>query len=173
VIICPASSARWRSSPTRKSSPANCAAAIPVSSAPAPKPRSRCLMGTTAPSSPPATPSRPHNPVTAARLAFAAGLTITWQRSSQAKVAPICIYRGESPAYSESGLTRDDYFILAARGPRPGRAVPGQPARGRGRLACSTGEEPFCFFHLVRVLLVRAVHESVSCEALEPRVPQI
>ena len=71
VICWPAASARWRSSPVRKSSPASCAAAIPVSSSPAPKPRSRCLTGPTAASSAPITPSRPHSSLTAARPAFA------------------------------------------------------------------------------------------------------
>lgn len=36
VISCPTASARWRSRPTRKSSPANCAAAIPINNSPAP-----------------------------------------------------------------------------------------------------------------------------------------
>jgi hypothetical protein len=67
---CPAASARCRSSPVRKSSPASCAAAIPASSSPAPKPRSRCLMGPTAASSALITPSRPHSSLTAARPAF-------------------------------------------------------------------------------------------------------
>jgi transposase len=67
----PAASARWRSSPVRKSSPASCAAAIPHSSSPAPKPRSRCLMGPTAASSSSTMPSRSHSSVTAARPAFA------------------------------------------------------------------------------------------------------
>ena len=71
VSCWPAASARWRSSPVRKSSPASCAAAIPHSSSPAPKPRSRCLIGPTAASSSSATPSRSHNSVTAARPAFA------------------------------------------------------------------------------------------------------
>src|SRR6266516_3266862 len=66
VICCPAASARWRSSPTRKSSPASCATAIPASSYPAPKPRSRCFTGPTAASSAPITPSRSHSPATAA-----------------------------------------------------------------------------------------------------------
>ena len=70
VICCPAASARWRSSPVRKSSPASCAAAIPASSSPAPNPRSRCLIGPTAASSAPITPSRSHNSVIAARPAF-------------------------------------------------------------------------------------------------------
>ena len=70
VTCCPAGSARCRSSPVKKSSPASCAAAIPVSSSPAPKPRSRCLTGPTAASSAPVTPSRPHSSVTAARPAF-------------------------------------------------------------------------------------------------------
>ena len=70
VICWPAASARWRSSPVRKSSPASCAAASPASSSPAPNPRSRCLMGPTAASSAPITPSRPHSSVTAARPAF-------------------------------------------------------------------------------------------------------
>ena len=71
VSCWPAVSARWRSSPVKKSSPASCAAAIPVSSSPAPKPRSRCLTGPTAPSSASITPSRPHSSLTAARPAFA------------------------------------------------------------------------------------------------------
>jgi len=70
MICCPAASARWRSSPVRKSSPASCAAAIPASSSPAPNPRSRCLTGPTAASSAPITPSRPHNSVITARPAF-------------------------------------------------------------------------------------------------------
>ena len=70
VICCPAASARWRSSPARKSSPASCADAIPASSSPAPKPRSRCLTGPTAASSAPITPSRSHSPATAAIPAF-------------------------------------------------------------------------------------------------------
>ena len=70
VICWPAASARWRSSPARKSSPASCAAAIPVSSSPAPKPRSRCLTGPTAASSASITPSRPHNSVITASPAF-------------------------------------------------------------------------------------------------------
>ena len=71
VSCWPAASARCRSSPVRKSSPASCAAAIPVSSSPAPTPRFRCLMGPTAASSALITPSRSHNSVTAARPAFA------------------------------------------------------------------------------------------------------
>ena len=70
VSCCPATSARWRSSPARKSSPASCAAAIPVSSSPAPKPRSRCLTGPTAASSASITPSRSHNSLTAASPAL-------------------------------------------------------------------------------------------------------
>ena len=66
----PAASARWRSSPVRKSSPASCAAASPASSSPAPNPRSRCLIGPTAASSAPITPSRSHSSVMAARPAF-------------------------------------------------------------------------------------------------------
>ena len=71
VISWPAASARCRSSPVRKSSPASCAAAIPHSSSPAPNPRSRCLTGPTAASSAPITPSRSHSSVIAARPAFA------------------------------------------------------------------------------------------------------
>ena len=71
VSCWPAASARWRSSPVRKSSPASCAAAIPHSSSPAPNPRSRCLTRPTAASSASITPSRLHNSVTAARPAFA------------------------------------------------------------------------------------------------------
>ena len=70
VICWPAASARWRSSPVRKSSPASCAAAIPASSSPAPNPRSRCLMGPTAASSALITPSRPHSSLITARPAF-------------------------------------------------------------------------------------------------------
>jgi len=70
VSCCPAASARWRSSPVRKSSPASCAAAIPVSSCPAPNPRSRCFTGPTAASSAAITPSRSHSSVTAAIPAF-------------------------------------------------------------------------------------------------------
>jgi hypothetical protein len=40
----PAASARWRSSPTRKSSPASCAEANPTSNWPPEKPRSRALI---------------------------------------------------------------------------------------------------------------------------------
>jgi len=71
VICWPAASARWRSSPARKSSPASCAAAIPHSSSPAPRPRSRCLTGPTAASSAPITPSRSHNSLITARPACA------------------------------------------------------------------------------------------------------
>jgi len=60
-----ATSARWRSSPTRKSWPAGCAAAIPTSSSPGPKPRSRCLIGPVAASSSPITSSRSSSSVTA------------------------------------------------------------------------------------------------------------
>ena len=132
VISWPAASARCRSSPVRKSSPASCAAAIPHSTSPAPNPRSRCLTGPTAASSAPITPSRSYSSVMTARPAFAvsdasgapadpltqpaattypahqigvlsAGLTITWQRSSsQARAAPIGIYRVMSPAYSRN-----------------------------------------------------------------------
>ena len=70
VICCPAASARWRSSPTRKSSPASCAAASPASSSPAPNPRPRCLIGPTDLSSALITPSRAHSSVMAARPAF-------------------------------------------------------------------------------------------------------
>ena len=70
VISWPAASARWRSSPARKSSPASCAAAIPASSSPAPNPRSRCLIGPTAASSAPVTSSRSHNSLIAAIPAF-------------------------------------------------------------------------------------------------------
>jgi hypothetical protein len=42
---CPARSARWRSNPIRKSSPASCAAAIPTSNSPPVNPRSRTLIG--------------------------------------------------------------------------------------------------------------------------------
>jgi hypothetical protein len=66
VICCPAASARCRSRPARKYSPASCAAAIPVSSSPAPKPRSRCLTGPTAASSASITPSRSHSSLTTA-----------------------------------------------------------------------------------------------------------
>ena len=67
VTCWPAASARCRSSPVKKSSPASCAAAIPVSSSPAPNPRSLCLTGPIAASSASITPSRPHNSLTAAR----------------------------------------------------------------------------------------------------------
>jgi hypothetical protein len=70
MICWPAASARWRSSPVRKSSPASCAAEIPVSNSPAPNPRSRCLTGPTALSSALITPSRPHNSVITATPAF-------------------------------------------------------------------------------------------------------
>ena len=63
MICYPVASARWRSSPVRKSSPAGCAAAIPAGRSPAPNPRLRCLTGPAAASSAPITPSRPHNPV--------------------------------------------------------------------------------------------------------------
>jgi hypothetical protein len=68
----------------------------------------------------------------------------------------------------------------AARCARPGahrvyRRWPpaGNNPQSRTTAAVLTGKEPFCFFHLVRVLLVRAVHESVSYEALQSRLPQI
>jgi hypothetical protein len=65
VSTCPAVSARCRSSPTRKSSPHSCAAAIPTSTCPALNPRSRALIGPTASSSRSITASRSHNSVTA------------------------------------------------------------------------------------------------------------
>ena len=70
AICWPAASAHRRSTPTRKSSPASCAAAIPVSSSPAPNPRPRGLTGPAAASIAPTTPSRPHSPLTAASPAF-------------------------------------------------------------------------------------------------------
>jgi hypothetical protein len=129
VTCRPAGSARCRSSPVKKSSPASCAAAIPVSSSPAPKPRCRCLTGPTAASSTPITPSRPHSSLTATRPAFGVSdrsgapirtccrfpaaypihqigasplvMIITSQRSSsQARAAPIGICAAVSPAYS-------------------------------------------------------------------------
>ena len=54
---CPAVSARWRSSPTRKSSPASCAAAIPTNNCPPVCPRRRCLIGPIAASNRPITSS--------------------------------------------------------------------------------------------------------------------
>ena len=130
AICCPATSARWRSSPVRKSSPASCAAAIPASSSPAPNPRSRCLMGPTAVSSALITPSRSHNSVITARPAFGvnarSGAPIRGCRRLplrcvsyspgrclsarddhyfaaiiiQVRAAPICICQAVSPAYS-------------------------------------------------------------------------
>ena len=61
----PASSARSRSRPTRKSSPASCAAAIPVSTCPPENPRLRCLTGPIPASSASIRPSLPHSSVTA------------------------------------------------------------------------------------------------------------
>jgi len=68
---CPAASARTRSNPTRKSSPANCAAAIPTNNCPAEHPRSRVLTGPTAASNPATTPNRPTSSVTATIPAYA------------------------------------------------------------------------------------------------------
>jgi hypothetical protein len=62
---CPAVSARWRSSPTQKSSPASCAAATPTSSCPPVSPRRRCLSGLIAASNRPITSSRSASSVTA------------------------------------------------------------------------------------------------------------
>ena len=62
---CPATSSRWRSSPTKKSSPASCAAAMPTSTSPPEKPRSRFLIGPIAASNRSITPSRSTNSVTA------------------------------------------------------------------------------------------------------------
>jgi hypothetical protein len=62
---CPAASARWRSSPTRNSSPARCAAAIPTSSCPPDNPRSRALIGPIAASSSLIMPRRSTSSVTA------------------------------------------------------------------------------------------------------------
>ena len=65
VTCWPAWSARTRSSPTRKSSPASWAAAIPASTCPPVNPRLRCLTGPIASSSAPVRPSLPHSSVTA------------------------------------------------------------------------------------------------------------
>jgi hypothetical protein len=62
---CPAVSARWRSSPTRKSSPASCAAAIPTNSCPPVWPRRRCLIGPIAASNRPIRSKRSISSVTA------------------------------------------------------------------------------------------------------------
>ena len=132
VSCCPAASARWRSSPVRKSSPASCAAAIPASSSPAPWPRSRCLIGPTAASSAPISPSRLHSSLTTAKPAFGVSdrsgapiracrrfpaccvscspdrcpppeMIIYSQRlSSQVRAAPIGICAAVSPAYSQN-----------------------------------------------------------------------
>ncbi|HEX3309880.1 MAG TPA: hypothetical protein VHS32_26810 [Streptosporangiaceae bacterium] len=66
ATACPARSARCRSSPTRKSSPASCAAASPTKSWPPVWPRRRCLIGPIAASNRPITFSRSTSSVTAA-----------------------------------------------------------------------------------------------------------
>ncbi len=63
---CPATSARLRSSPTRKSSPASCADASPTSNSPPVNPRSRVLIGPIAPSNLLIIPRRSTSSVTAA-----------------------------------------------------------------------------------------------------------
>lgn len=70
VSTCPVASARWRSRPTRKSSPANCAVARPTSSSPAPNPRARDLIGPTSVSIASITPSRSNSSVTETSPAF-------------------------------------------------------------------------------------------------------
>ena len=65
VTSWPAWSARTRSRPTRKSSPASCAAAIPASTCPPVNPRRRCLTGPIPSSRASIRPSLPHNSVTA------------------------------------------------------------------------------------------------------------
>ena len=65
VTCWPAASARTRSSPTRKSSPASWAAAIPASTCPPVNPRRRCLTGPIASSRASIRPSLPHSSVTA------------------------------------------------------------------------------------------------------------
>ena len=65
VTCWPAASARTRSSPTRKSSPASWAAAIPASTCPPVNPRARCLTGPIASSRASIRPSLPHSSVTA------------------------------------------------------------------------------------------------------------
>ena len=65
VTCWPALSARSRSSPTRKSSPASCAAAIPASTCPPVNPRRRCLTGPMASSSATISPSLSHSSLTA------------------------------------------------------------------------------------------------------------
>jgi len=63
---CPAASARRRSSPTRKSSPASCADATATRSCPPVWPRWRALIGPIAASNRSITPSRSASSVTAA-----------------------------------------------------------------------------------------------------------
>ena len=65
VTCWPAASARTRSRPTRKSSPASWAAAIPASTCPPVNPRARCLTGPIPLSSASIRPSLPHSSVTA------------------------------------------------------------------------------------------------------------
>jgi len=62
---CPAASARWRSNPTKKSSPTSCAAAIPTSNCPPVNPRSRTSIGPTVASNSPIMSRRSTNSVTA------------------------------------------------------------------------------------------------------------
>ena len=66
VSTCPATSTRWRSNPTRKSSPASCAHAIPTNSCPPDNPRSRTLIGPIAASNNRIMPSRSTSSLTAA-----------------------------------------------------------------------------------------------------------
>jgi Cation efflux family len=139
-------------------------AGLAITASPAPKPRSRCLIGPTAASSAPITPSRSHSSLTAASPAFgvkppirradprlltphaastyaahqigvlSAGLVITWQRSSsQARAAPIGIYRAVSPSYSRNRDHGQREGTLRKDRPKP-RVVPpraGKHARHR------------------------------------------
>ena len=82
VTCCPAASARSRSRPTRKSSPASWAAAIPASTCPPVNPRARCLTGPIASSRASIRPSLPHSSVTA---------SIPPAAVSDGSAAPICI----------------------------------------------------------------------------------
>ena len=82
VTCCPAASARSRSRPTRKSSPASCAAAIPASTCPPVNPRRRCFTGPIASSRASIRPSLPHSSVTA---------IIPPAAVSDGSGAPICI----------------------------------------------------------------------------------
>ena len=82
VTCCPAASARSRSRPTRKSSPASCAAAIPASTCPPVNPRRRCFTGPIASSRASIRPSLPHSSVTA---------IIPPAAVSDGSAAPICI----------------------------------------------------------------------------------